>query len=90
MELYLTVSTIAFLLQVPLWLFCPGIFDKNLGRGPGDRDSSVRNQNNVAQLQTLLAGLRESGGSMKGIDLGLEGQVGFQLTQNQRNEHRPQ
>lgn len=90
MELYLTISTIAFLLQIPLWLICPGIVDKNLGRGPGDGDSSVRNQNNVAQLQTLLAGLRESGGSTKGIDLGLEGQVGFQLTQNQRNEHRPQ
>lgn len=80
MELCLTISTVAFLQHISLWLFCPVIFENSLGRVHGD--SSVMNQSNEAWTHTLLAGLRESGEKTKGTELGLEGQIGFQLAIN--------
>ena len=79
MELYPTVPVVAFLRQGLLWLRCPVIFDKSLHRARGD--SSVWNQSNVARGHTRLAGLRELGKDMKGIDLDLKGQAEFQHTQ---------
>lgn len=73
MELSLTISAIALLQQVPLWLLCPG-------RAGGD--GSGRSQNTVARAQALLAGLKESGKNTEGPDCSLEGQVGFRLTEN--------
>lgn len=46
MELCLTISTVAFLQHISLWLFCPVIFENSLGRVHGD--SSVMNQSNEA------------------------------------------
>lgn len=74
-----TLSHSSIFPAVSLWLLGPVTFDNSLGRDLGN--GSVRNHENEA-FPTLLASLRESRDSMKGIDLGPERQVGFQLTMN--------
>lgn len=76
---YGTLSHSSVFPAVSLWLLGPVTFGNNLGRDLGN--GSVRNHENAA-FRTLLASLRESRDSMRGIDLGPERQVGFQLTLN--------
>lgn len=80
MELYPTVSAVAFSQRVALWLLCPAIFGESLHRARADRQFCPGPEY-CAQGQAWLAGLRDLGKNGKGIGLDLKAQAKFQQTQ---------